>query len=109
MKEAPTIAPSSESASESRRDDTSELIGNETTPGKNCDARSFTGTNKLNRIPSPSPVKVMRSGSNLVSASVKIRPNSRKARAQYLSVARVVPKYHEHARKRTAVRTSTVR
>src|SRR4029077_5226456 len=107
MNDAPTAAPSSESASESKREETSELTGRDT--GRNCAARSFTGTNRLKTIPRPRPVKVILSGSSLVSASVKMRPSRRKASVQYLSVARVIPKGHEQARNRAAVRTSISR
>src|SRR5215470_19529075 len=109
MNDAPTTAPRKESASDNKRHETSELTGRETTPGRNCDARSFTGTIKLNITPSPNPASVIRSGRSLVSASVKIRPSNRNANAEYFSVARVQPKYQAQARNSTAFRTSTVR
>src|SRR5215468_5055620 len=109
MNDAPTIAPSRESASDNTRHETSELTGRENTPGKNCDAKSFTGTSRLNTTPRLSPVSVIRSGKSFVSASVKIRPSNKKARVQYFSVARVQPKNHAQARNRTAFRTSTIR
>src|SRR5438270_11914828 len=98
MNEAPTAAPSSESSRETIRTEISPLKGRFTMLGKNCDARSFTGTTRLNPTPSASPVKVILSGSSLVSASVKIRPSSKNESTQSFSVERVHPKYQYHAR-----------
>src|ERR1700675_3173102 len=109
MNDAPTAAPSRESASDSTREERSELTGNETTLGRNCEAKSLTGTNRLNQIPSARPVSVILSGNSLVSASVKMSPRSRKASAEDFKVASDIPKCHEHARKSAAVSTSTIR
>ena len=87
MKEAPTTAPSTASARERKCQETSELTGKETSPGKSCEARSFTGTTRLKTSPSANPGSVILSGKSCVSASVKINPNSRNPSAQYFRVA----------------------
>src|SRR5437773_12192602 len=92
IKDAPTTAPSTASASESRCQDTSELTGRENRPGKSCEARSFTGTTRLKINPKANPGNVILSGKSWVSASVKIKPSSRKPSAQYLNMARLAPK-----------------
>ena len=79
MNDAPTAAPSRESSRERCAHETSPLNGRFTMPGRNCEARSFTGTIRLNTTPSARPGRVSLSGSSLVSASVKIRPSSRNA------------------------------
>ena len=92
MNDAPSAAPSRESSSDSNRAEISPLNGKFTIPGRNCEARSFTGTSRLKINPSASPGSVIASGSNLVSASVKISPSNRNANTQYFSVESVSPK-----------------
>src|SRR5262249_57703323 len=106
MNEEPTKAPKSESANERKRAEISELTGNDTTPGRYCEAKSFTGTNKLKAIPSTSPDKVILSGSNFVSASVKINPSSRNASVQYFNVENVIPNRSYQAKNKSPVRNS---
>src|SRR5437660_342319 len=86
------ILPRNTSMNDSKCEETSELTGSEINPGSICDAKSFTGTMRLNRSPTTSPDSVILSGRRWVSASVKISPSSRKPKAQYFSVARVSPK-----------------
>ena len=93
MNAAPTTAPSKESRNENSREEMSPLNGRFITPGRNCDTRSWTGTNRLKATPSANPVSVNLSGSSLVSASVKISPSTRKPNVQYFNVDNVVPKY----------------
>ena len=90
MNAAPTTAPSKESRNENSREEMSPLNGRFITPGRNCDAKSWTGTNRLKATPSANPVSVNLSGSSLVSASVKISPSTRKPNVQYFNVDNVV-------------------
>ena len=92
MNDAPTAAPSRESTSESSRIATSPLNGRFIIPGRNCDATSLTGTSRLKITPSARPGSVNLSGRSFVSASVKIRPSSRKANVQYFNAEMVYPK-----------------
>src|SRR5579872_3614004 len=106
MKAAPTAAPSNESASESMWSATSPLTGRFIDPDRNCDARSFTGTNTLKITPIAKPVSVSLSGSNFVSASVKINPSSRNENAQYFTVESVNPKYQYEVKNSAPVNIS---
>src|SRR2546427_13236022 len=109
MNEAPTAAPNKESTSESKCQETSELTGNEIRPGKSCEARSFTGTTRLNPKPKTIPGRVSLSGKRWVSASVKIKPNRRNPKTQYFNAAKVNPKCRQQRRKSAPVSTSTAR
>src|SRR5437868_12928296 len=105
MNEAPTAAPSKASSRESSRQETSELTGSGTTPGRNCETKSLTGTNRLNMSPMASPGSVNLLGSSLVPASVKIRPSSRYPKTQYFNAARVRPKCQKQPRNNAPVRS----
>src|ERR671936_2494372 len=98
-----------ESSSDCRRHAIGEASGAHSESGSKWEAKLSTGTNSENSRPNATPGSVSESGSNLCSASVKIRPSNRKENVQNFKVSRLGPKRRKHARKSEPVRSSTAK